>query len=39
MNRQVATNLQSIITSLEKDEKEAPDKDENKTQEAQADAS
>ena len=39
MNRQVATSLQSIITSLEKDEKEAPDKDENKTQEAQADAS
>ncbi len=39
MNRQVATSLQSIITSLEKDEKEAPDKDENKTQETQANAS
>jgi len=39
MNRQVATSLQSIITSLEKDGKEAPDKDGNKTREARADAS
>jgi len=40
MNRQVATNLQSIIASLEKDENQAPDKDENKTpEEAPADAS
>lgn len=39
MNRQVATSLQSIITSLEADQKDAPDNDEKQAPEARAEAS